>query len=485
MQRTLQTNSKTHRIAMEGAIRPAMRLTYVLLAGTCAYAQFGMPKPETPLLGAAASGDTAAVKQLLKAGANPNEGRLIGLPAVMFPLMMRNREMFQSFVDAKADLRVRDQSGATTLMWAVYSEDADPAVVQQILNAGVDPNAQDSRGDTALVWALRRGNTPAARILEQAGASRDLQIRQAVQKSLALLQQSSPQFVRVSGCVSCHNQVLPSMAMAMARGRGIAFNESAAARDVEAMSAMWRNIREYMTVEAHKIPNPPINVSYNLVGLAAAKYPSDKTTEAMARFVAQYQQEDGSWRSQIRRPPMEASDITATALSLRALQLYANDAKRVARAAAWLAGREPRSTEEQVMQLLGLSWAQADGALVERQARKLLARQQPGGGWSQLDTPEADAYATGQALVALYTAGVLEPTDPAYIKAVDYLLRTQLADGSWLVVSRSFPFQPYKESGFPHGKDQWISAAGTSWASMALSLAATGSASVMAQGQMK
>ena len=95
-----------------------------------------------------------------------------------------------------------------------------------------------------------------------------------------------------------------------------------------------------------------------------------------------------------------------------------------------------------------------------------------------MDTPEADAYATGQALVALYTAGVLQPTDAAYAKAVNYLLRTQLADGSWLVVSRSFPVQPYKESGFPHGKDQWISAAGTSWAAMALSLAATSPASV-------
>jgi len=40
-----------------------------------------------------------------------------------------------------------------------------------------------------------------------------------------------------------------------------------------------------------------------------------------------------------------------------------------------------------------------------------------------------------------------------------------------VVRTRSFPFQPYKESGFPHGKDQWISAAGTSWAAMALSLA--------------
>jgi squalene cyclase len=170
---------------------------------------------------------------------------------------------------------------------------------------------------------------------------------------------------------------------------------------------------------------------------------------------------------------MESSDITATALSLRALQLYGNDAARVSRAAEWLAAQEPRSTEDQAMQLLGLSWAKGDRGVIERQAQKLLARQRPGGGWSQVETPEADAYATGQALFALYTAGVLKAADPASVKAVDYLLRTQLPGGSWLVISRSFPFQPYKESGFPHGKDQWISAAGTSWASMALGMAAS------------
>ena len=36
--------------------------------------------------------------------------------------------------------------------------------------------------------------------------------------------------------------------------------------------------------------------------------------------------------------------------------------------------------------------------------------------------------------------------------------------------TRALPLQPYFESGFPYGHDQWISAAGTSWASMALAL---------------
>jgi len=59
--------------------------------------------------------------------------------------------------------------------------------------------------------------------------------------------------------------------------------------------------------------------------------------------------------------------------------------------------------------------------------------------------------------------------DPAYRRGAGYLLRTQEEDGSWRVVTRSFPFQPYNESGFPHGNDQWISAAGTAWAALALS----------------
>jgi hypothetical protein len=85
--------------------------------------------------------------------------------------------------------------------------------------------------------------------------------------------------------------------------------------------------------------------------------------------------------------------------------------------------------------------------------------------------PDADAYSTGQRCT-LHTARVLKPSDRAYQSAVDFLLRTQRPDGSWWVRSRAFPIQPYKESGFPHGKDQWISAGGTSWAAMALSLAA-------------
>ena len=54
---------------------------------------------------------------------------------------------------------------------------------------------------------------------------------------------------------------------------------------------------------------------------------------------------------------------------------------------------------------------------------------------------------------------------------MQFLLKTQLADGSWFVRSRALPIQPHFESDFPYGKDQFISAAGTNWAAMALTYA--------------
>jgi squalene cyclase len=100
----------------------------------------------------------------------------------------------------------------------------------------------------------------------------------------------------------------------------------------------------------------------------------------------------------------------------------------------------------------------------------LLAVQRADGGWSDLDSMESSAYATGKALYALQIAG-LSATDAAYERAVQFLLSTQLEDGSWHVRTRAMAFQPHFDAGFPHGFDQWISAAGTSWATMALSQA--------------
>jgi hypothetical protein len=172
---------------------------------------------------------------------------------------------------------------------------------------------------------------------------------------------------------------------------------------------------------------------------------------------------------------MESGGVATAALAIHALRAYSIPGRkvefdaRVRRAAQWLGSYPARTGEENAMRLLGLTWAGADAKLIRDTATQYMAAQRADGGWAQLDSLSSDAYATGQALYALHTSGHLGKD--ARRKGVRFLLESQLADGSWHVRSRSYPVQPsYFDTGFPHGRDQWISAAGTSWAVIGLSL---------------
>ena len=119
------------------------------------------------------------------------------------------------------------------------------------------------------------------------------------------------------------------------------------------------------------------------------------------------------------------------------------------------------------MRLMGLVWTDVPRSRVQAAIRDVRVEQQVSGGWSQFARTDPDAYATGLSLYALHIAGV-PATDEAYRRGVAFLLGTQYQDGSWLVKTHSFPVQRYFESGFPFGRHQWISAAGTSLAALAI-----------------
>ena len=212
--------------------------------------------------------------------------------------------------------------------------------------------------------------------------------------------------------------------------------------------------------------------------MAAENYPPDVTTDIWARFLKSGQETDGRWRVRALRPPLEASDLQVTAAALRALQIYAPRTKRddyqrsIELAARWIETAQPMSTEDSVFQILGLQWAAAKKKAVRKSAEVLLTQQRADGGWGQLPTLASDAYATGQALVALGESGLIGPQSPAYRKGIEFLLRNQFADGSWYVQTRTLPVQLYFDSEFPHGADQFISTAATNWAVMALAPAA-------------
>ncbi|HKY04191.1 MAG TPA: prenyltransferase/squalene oxidase repeat-containing protein [Blastocatellia bacterium] len=333
------------------------------------------------------------------------------------------------------------------------------------------------RATVSLIFVLAVSLIWAETAFTGQGGSRE--VISAIEKSLPLLQRVGPPFIENTGCVSCHHNVLPAMAVAVARERGLKVDEAVARQNATAILEKVAAAREKLLCGVG-IPGDATTASYILMGLAASGQAASSDTDAMVHYLLGKQSEDGRWTPVAYRPPLEFSDFTTTALALRAVELYAPQgragevATRRKTASAWLKKTRASNNEELVYRLLGLRWANAERAEIDKAAKGLLASQRSDGGWAQLSGLTSDAYATGQALVALNQAGSVAVTDNAYRRGVDFLLKTQNPDGSWQVESRSIPLQRYFESGFPHKKNQWVSAAGTSWAVMALTLTLPG-----------
>ena len=199
------------------------------------------------------------------------------------------------------------------------------------------------------------------------------------------------QFLSKSGCVSCHNNTLTAMTVSAARATGIQVDEQIAASQKKAIGEYLHSWRD-RALQGIGIPGDADTVSYVLLGLAAEKYPGDTATDAMARFLKGQQRADGHWDLLGHRPPIEADELQVTAMSMRALQLYAPAAQRaqyepaIARAAEWIANAEARTTQALAFKVLGLHWSNAKKEAVRAVADRLLAQQRADGGWSQLTT---------------------------------------------------------------------------------------------------
>jgi squalene cyclase len=122
---------------------------------------------------------------------------------------------------------------------------------------------------------------------------------------------------------------------------------------------------------------------------------------------------------------------------------------------------QPATVDDRAMLLTALRRSEAAPARVQAAAQALLKLQGIDGGWAGNKYLESDAWATSEALTALYEAGAISSKDAAYRRGLQFLVETRQKDGSWRVRSRAPKFQPYFESGFPYGHDQWISAAAT------------------------
>jgi N-acyl-D-amino-acid deacylase len=285
-------------------------------------------------------------------------------------------------------------------------------------------------------------------------------IRKAIDRALPPLQRSAAAFVEKRACFSCHHNALAIMTMRMARERGVRIDDAVLAAVEE---KTWKSGGTLDDVEqARNVNDPTPNDSLLLIAQEFAGKEPDATAQVRMRRLASWQRPDGHWVTSDFRPPHSSSLFTATATAVRALRSGGN----LAAARRWLIANVPVSTEDASFRLMGLVWAGAEQRDIGSARRDLLAMQKSDGGWGQLAWYKSDAYSTGEAVFALHESGVDAP------KGIRFLLSKQAGDGTWRVrtrmVSPAEVSPPYFETGFPYKKDQFISYAGSSWATMAL-----------------
>ena len=402
--------------------------------------------------------------------------------------------LVQRWIELGADVNaaVSGQYAKTPLLSAVTSEGAGPETIDALLRAGADPNGPLNEGESPLDWAIYKGDQAKIQVLEKYGAKRGNGARSqdnslpskpttpdaqtSLTRAVARLLEVAPTFREKTpaGCISCHHNAMPALAAAAARGKRIEVDEVRARKNLDDIYTFFKSNVPRMMLGDPAVGGEALTAGYAQMALGANGYRGSTVTAAITHWLLARQMPDGNWLGNgVNRPPSEYSTISHTALAAGGLKAYRFTARQdqiaesLRRAQRWLLQVEPKSAEERAMRLMGLVWTDAPRNRITAAIKDIRDRQDLNGGWSQFGRTPPDAYATGQSLYALHLAG-MRSTDPVYRNGVRFLLETQSPDGTWLVRTHAFPVQRYFESGFPYGRHQWISAAGTSWAVLAI-----------------
>ena len=296
------------------------------------------------------------------------------------------------------------------------------------------------------------------------------QVRQTVEKSLPFLEKEALDW-ETKKCVSCHHGPWMMWSGYEAKKRGFNVNE----KSLELVRA--KALKAYTTHPTMRPTNRDvfndlaINVTYLTFAVGAKGEPDAETARFLDKAAAhllEQQKEDGSWRVIITKAPdgfmaplIDRDDVT-TMLALLTLH-YREPAgiskesldKAKAKGLKFLSDNPPSEVLQSPVLRILLNQRLGKTDEVQVHVKQLLALQKDDGGWSQTKKLKSDALGTGQALMALTTAG-MTAKDPAVVKAWGYLISNQKPDGSWFVNSRAYQ------------RPEFSSYMGTGWATLAL-----------------
>jgi hypothetical protein len=327
----------------------------------------------------------------------------------------------------------------------------------------------------ALVLAVISAGSSLA---EEAGPPDEVSLRAAIQKAIPPLEKASAGSADKRKCFTCHNQAIPILALTEAQQRGFEVDAKNLDRQRKhTLDHLKRGKKQYE--EGKGQGGRVLTAGYALWALEAGKHKPDETTALVTQYLLGYQLEQHYWHHPGNRPPSSGSRFATTYVALVGLDEYetekqreAGDARRAA-ILKWLLsarGQKALETEDMVFRLRSLELVGAESQDIDAAVESLLATQRDDGGWAQTKNMKSDAYAAATALTALLRGSHVDCGSKTAQQAARFLLDAQKDDGSWHVVTRAKGFQAYFESGYPHGKDQFISCAAGGWATIALTL---------------
>lgn len=295
----------------------------------------GQGDKTSPLLEASLAGEAETIRLLLAAGADLKDVGFVALAFAIHADCKACVDLMAPKLDAKAfsiatlvlippiddgtkigtlldrgaDVNTQDGDGRSLLMRLSASDAAPPAIVKRLIDGGAKVDVIGKNGETALAYARQRGATPIVKMLEREAlaerkSEREASLapearsakgaaergtparspREAVERSLPLLQANDVSFLKKSGCVSCHNNTLTAMAVSLARSSGIRVDEEIAQDQAEKIGRyldVWRE----RAFQGLGIAGEQDTVGYIMLGLAAEAYGATPATDAMARFI--------------------------------------------------------------------------------------------------------------------------------------------------------------------------------------------------------
>ena len=121
------------------------------------------------LVDAAKRDDLAAVRNLLRAGADANATAPDGSTALHWAVNRNNAAILDTLLaaGAKPDTATRYKVAPLTLA----AQNGNAGIIERLINAGASPNTVSEENQTALMTAARNGNVDAVRLLLRRGAT--------------------------------------------------------------------------------------------------------------------------------------------------------------------------------------------------------------------------------------------------------------------------------------------------------------------------